>query len=350
MYFRFMNIPHVANLISELLHTTDCVTIPDFGAFVVNQVSAKLDAVKHKVSPPGPQISFNKNIKNNDGLLANFIATSENITYPEAVDYVKNLANEIQTTLKQSNRFEFGVLGNFYVAPGNILKFEPGPGNPNFDLGLHSMTLTPLADEPWADRHAIGNTTKEEKEISSAEGRSPIPWGKIAMGIIALPLGAYLAWMPTQTNIFSKTENFNFSELNPFGKAPIENYETRATPLTINESEAEEITQQLSEEIPELHSSDELQNLNEEVENPNPPVNEEITDNYHLIGGCFGSKENAYKLIETMKKNGVSAQILDYNKGLHRVSLGGYQTEADARRALKDLKANYNTNAWVLTL
>ena len=60
--------------ISDLLYSYDCVVIPDFGGFVANYASAKVQAVQHKITPPSKKISFNKNLRTNDGLLNNYIA------------------------------------------------------------------------------------------------------------------------------------------------------------------------------------------------------------------------------------------------------------------------------------
>ena len=55
-----MNKP-VEHYISELLFLHDCVILPDFGGFVGNPQSAKLNKITGILSPPSKQILFNAN-------------------------------------------------------------------------------------------------------------------------------------------------------------------------------------------------------------------------------------------------------------------------------------------------
>ena len=70
--------------ISDLLYRYECVIIPDFGAFLTNSVSAQIHESTHTFYPPKKVISFNEQLKNNDGLLANYIASIEKIPFETA--------------------------------------------------------------------------------------------------------------------------------------------------------------------------------------------------------------------------------------------------------------------------
>ena len=72
--FVYMNIEHY---ISQLLYRYQCVTVPGFGAFLTEIQSAQWVESANSFYPPKKLISFNTNIKNNDGLLANHIARAE---------------------------------------------------------------------------------------------------------------------------------------------------------------------------------------------------------------------------------------------------------------------------------
>ena len=72
---------NIANYISDLLYRYNCIIIPNFGGFVTNKISAKIDEASNMLYPPKKQITFNSHLKENDGLLANYIATSENISF-----------------------------------------------------------------------------------------------------------------------------------------------------------------------------------------------------------------------------------------------------------------------------
>ena len=79
----------LANYISDLLYRYECVIVPNFGGFVTNNKSAKIDSANQVLQPPYKQITFNSHLKNNDGLLANYIASIDKIDYECALNYIK---------------------------------------------------------------------------------------------------------------------------------------------------------------------------------------------------------------------------------------------------------------------
>ena len=113
----------LANYISELLYRYECVIVPDFGGFIVNNKSATIDSVNHILSPPFKQITYNSHLKNNDGLLANYIASVDKISYECALNYIRFEIEEWHKKLKNTDIDVEGV-GSFSLV-NNKLHFEP---------------------------------------------------------------------------------------------------------------------------------------------------------------------------------------------------------------------------------
>ena len=67
--------------ISDLLYRYQCVTVPGFGAFLTETVTAQVTVSSSSFFPPKKVISFNANVRNNDGLLANHVALQEKMSY-----------------------------------------------------------------------------------------------------------------------------------------------------------------------------------------------------------------------------------------------------------------------------
>ncbi|NJN50215.1 MAG: hypothetical protein HC798_03315, partial [Polaribacter sp.] len=114
----------IEKYISELLYRYDCVIIPDFGGFVTNKIAAKLDVENHSIYPPTKQLSFNSNLKHNDGLLANYIATSENISYEKANLTISLSVIQWQKALRKSD-LALENLGVFSLNNHQLIQFEP---------------------------------------------------------------------------------------------------------------------------------------------------------------------------------------------------------------------------------
>ena len=65
--------------VAKLLHSNDCVIVPNFGAFVLKSKSAYIK--NNEFFPPSKYVSFNAMLKDNDGLLAKHISAEKNISY-----------------------------------------------------------------------------------------------------------------------------------------------------------------------------------------------------------------------------------------------------------------------------
>lgn len=115
--------------ISDLLFLHDCVIIPDFGGFICNYKSAFIDEESGVICPPAKEIVFNRNLKHNDGLLVNWIACKEKISYDKATKQVELFTEELKVKLNQRQRIAFGDIGVFSVDRRFNIIFEGGESN-----------------------------------------------------------------------------------------------------------------------------------------------------------------------------------------------------------------------------
>ena len=110
--------------ISELLFEHDCVIVPGFGGFVCNYSSANIHSAKHQFHPPFKKISFNRNLKNNDGLLANQVVQTEGISYSASNQFISEYVAKLSAQLSSDKRFDLKNIGTFYIGEENTLLFE----------------------------------------------------------------------------------------------------------------------------------------------------------------------------------------------------------------------------------
>lgn len=115
--------------ISDLLFLHDCVIIPDFGGFICNYRSAYIDEINGMICPPGKDILFNRNLTHNDGLLVNWIADKENISYDKAGKQLILFCEDLKIRLNQKQRIVFGDIGVFFTDRRFNVIFEPGRNN-----------------------------------------------------------------------------------------------------------------------------------------------------------------------------------------------------------------------------
>lgn len=336
-----MNTFNISQVVSDLLQFNECVTIPEFGAFVVNPSSAQLDMAKNRFTPPGKKVSFNKNITSNDGLLANAISINEGISYEDAVVYIKGFVFEVNSALHSKNIFEFHEIGTFYQSQENVLKFEPGEIASRSAFGLESFHLTPLTSQTSLGKEAVvvahPGTLKTEIKYVQKTGT----FGKVGWGLALIPVIAYLFWVPSNSGILNADRDFQLSNLNPFKSTPCEEYTARQAGLAEMDLNAESLLHSDFNEVDYQFSVVESTNVVLESPAINLPLK------YQIIGGCFSKKANAARLVAKLQDQGYEAKIFDKKGRLYRVTYGGFTTQKEARKALKKVKANANASAWL---
>ena len=116
--------------VKDLLYRYDCVVLPNLGAFITRNISAKIDESSNVIYPPSKHISFNAQIKENDGLLANHIAIVENISREKAVKKIDKKILSYNKTLNNGELVKFKDIGSLSLKNDKYI-FNPS-NNVNF--------------------------------------------------------------------------------------------------------------------------------------------------------------------------------------------------------------------------
>lgn len=109
--------------IEKLLAQHDYVVVPNLGGFVVQTQSAML--LSDRIIPPTATVGFNPLMHHSDGLLAIEIARTEKISYRAALEIIEIEIEKIKSSLKNSEKIEFGNLGFFIMNIDGIINFTP---------------------------------------------------------------------------------------------------------------------------------------------------------------------------------------------------------------------------------
>ena len=122
----------IAHYISNLLYLHDCVIMPGFGGFVGNKKSAYIHPVSGIIYPPSKTLLFNRNLAQNDGLLATHIAKEEGIDLSEVSILIEEFVQNIQNELVERSAFKLQKIGTFSSGKeGNIFFMQDNRYNYN---------------------------------------------------------------------------------------------------------------------------------------------------------------------------------------------------------------------------
>ena len=122
----------------ELLKYHDCVIITGLGGFILNQHAAYINEITNKIHPPSKKISFNKNLVQNDGLLANYLVASEKISYDEACVEILKFSRKSKLKLEEGGKIVFKDVGELYKNEAEQIAFQ---ANTLFNFNSNSYGL-----------------------------------------------------------------------------------------------------------------------------------------------------------------------------------------------------------------
>lgn len=340
--------------IKELLLTHDCVVIPGFGGFICNYNTATLDKARQTFIPPSKSLVFNKNLSTNDGLLTNYIAGVEGISYFEAKIKLDDQIKYLNSYLDYNRHVEIDEIGTLTLDSNNNILFEPIKRN---SLFINSFGLSEFSF-PELEKVSHEIIEKNFSEKYRPQKKKRFNYSKL----IIVPLAVAFLLSPFKTSIFDSTRaksdftidtNYNYAS-NPISEA-IEKSSEKATALMYSESNnvvAENNTTDIDTfkanaktVVPETVVEENVETVKESVK---AQVNEVKKGNCYIIAGCFQDLSNAESLQKQFIKKGISAEIF-LDKGLHRISLGNFENRKTADSELQKLRAIDNgLQAWVM--
>lgn len=298
---------NLAHYINDLLYRYDCVIVPGFGGFVTNRIGAKLNSASQTFYPPTKQISFNSHLKHNDGLLANYIASTEQISFEKASLSISTAVLKWQKEL-QNTKIQLNNLGAISLNENQQIIFEPSE-DINFlttSFGLSSVASS-IVIVKRAESHAKPLVpvykTIDKKGV-------PIFIKYAAAAAILLTLG-FTGYNSHQQNQQKEVFANQQKEL---------------------EKKIQSATFIISNPLPTLE-------LN---------VVKEISKPFHIIAGAFQFRANADRKVKELISKGFNAKIIGINKwGLTKVTFHSYANRNDAINGLNKIKRTVAKDAWL---
>ncbi|PJJ10135.1 sporulation related protein [Flavobacterium sp. 1] len=317
--------------IAQLLYRYQCVTVPGFGAFLAEIQSAQLLENSHSFFPPKKMISFNSNIKNNDGLLANHIAQAEKTSYDyslsaieyEVLNWKKSLQEDRSLTIKNIGVLSLNAENNILFAPNEQTNYNAK------SFGLTSFVSPAVKRElelikPEAVTEIQKTVIEEEKPIFNfipeTEARKSNPYLKYAaVFVIGLAVAGSVGYPIYQNQIATETL--------------------------------------LVETAVQKKVQNKIQEATFFIQTPIPAVTlslksdkkEAVKLPYHIMAGAFRSEANAQKRYNQLVAKGFDARVLGVNKnGYYPVLYGSYTTFAEAEKEKNEIIETDNPQAWIL--
>ena len=282
---------HIFNLLQEY----DCVIVPNFGAFVARNISAKISRDGSRIYPPNKEITFNKSLIKSDGLLINEISSNENISYEMANKKLINWVVKSHKKISKQGYIEIKNIGSISLQNDKYI----------FTPSQNSIFL----------KSSYGLNSIHSNEIKRSTN---------SISNLYLKYAAILIVFLSLTGIFTKSYFDSVNEFNEasYAKANLE-IEKKIQKATFN--------------------------INSSLPTVKLPIKKQY-GNFHIIAGSFMVEENSLKMITDLKSKGfIEARKVGVNRfGLLQVAYNSYDTVEEARVALAEIRLSQDINAWLL--
>lgn len=297
----------LSNHISELLFQHDCVTVPGFGSFLGNYKSAEYDFKEEKFHPPFKQISFNSQIKDNDGLLAKRISSQLSLSYEDALKKIHQEVLDWRQKL-QHQTILLKNIGELYLNSEKSIVFVP------------AKTINHLKD-------SFGLTPLYVSQLTQAKVKDTDKVKYIPM-----------YFKPVKKSNFFKTAAIWTCLVFGLGSVYYNINNDLIEQKIAQEQEARNQSKKIVQKaIFDLGSLPSL-TLNVKRE----------AKQYYIIAGAFRVSNNAEKLVLNLKKKGYDSKILPLNeKGLSPVAFSSYSNRTEAVVNLRLVQKKENKDAWL---
>jgi nucleoid DNA-binding protein len=328
----------ITAFIRELLFGHDCVIVPGFGGFIGNYNPARIDKASNTIYPPVKQISFNRNLNHNDGLLVGRISESAKMNYADARNLVEAFVDNVRSRLSKGEKVVFDNIGSFVNNHEGNVQFEPDRGA-NYHLdsyGLEPFQVVPL--EGYNVRERV--LKHRDKEPLKRTPVRKILWR--AAVIIPLLAIAAIAVVPLTNDLLHS--RLQRTSLNPLANIEFEN--NRKAVDSGKVADSLRISGQLTSAV-KTDTAVFVPAVKEETVIPAPAVN--TAEEYCLVAGSFKSEENASVMIKILESEGYKPELMKGPNGFFRV---GAMKCASLTQAInvKDSIIKKHPETWVLKI
>ncbi len=299
--------------ISALLYRYQCVTVPTFGAFITETVSARYNETSNTFVPPKKTILFNSLLQQNDGLLANHIALEENISFNEAVSLIQEQISLWKANLNNKEVVYLKNIGELSLNSEQKIQFEP-VGSTNYltsSFGLTAVMATALTRE---------NQTGETRviELPTVDKNKPrLQWMRYAAVVVAA------------VGLYSSVSTYQEYEV----------YQEKK--LAVEKDVQNQIEQKLQQATFVIEAPQVIKEKVAEVTQVNKP--------FHIVAGAFKTEAKAQILTNELKAKGyTNAKYLSKSKhNMRQVVYNSYATQEEAQKDLRQIHEKVNKDAWI---
>lgn len=362
----------ILSYLTTLIKTHKEVGIPGLGTIYKRKSPGRYDTDTHSFLPPSYTLAFTSDLKEQE-LLTGIISKEKNISTDAAAYFAEQFAQNVLDELSNQQESDFGSLGTFSTASGNLTFIPKQDQNFGFDFyGLPTLKDKPLLDTdkpeeegqqvtreqlelennnadlgdgsefteaPVTEEEPTGTEEKEQSiifeplepvnttYISEQTEKKGMPvYLKVAIALLAVAAIAAIAYA-IKPELF--TGNVNEPRKQDNTQAIKENDQQKAD----STARADSIRISNEKAIMAIDSAKGLPSAGPQVQ-----TSADTIISYDIIAASLLNKKEADQFLADMKKRGIPAKVSKMRGKRIKISIGSFLDEDSAKKELEVLK------------
>ncbi|WP_317897218.1 SPOR domain-containing protein [Aurantibacillus circumpalustris] len=347
--------------IKEQLFFNDYLVLPNFGGFVLKSRAAHISVSGGLLLPPSKTVSFNAQLKQNDGILSSWLQNALKCTAIEATAHLNDFSEFCSGILTAKRRLSIEGIGFFYLDFENNICFEPQQDSnflsSSFGLGavsikeLENKVVEPKKETVFVDRvkHTEEPTSPllllPKTKRSYGKMVTPLLIAILFVSVLGLLVNNFPVNGELRSSLFGSESKRSYVALS-YPELKLQNNTVNASTYVADANGIANIELENSKKIAvnvfnNSNNSTDLNRLN------SVKYTSVKSGKYEIVLGCFTVLQNAKRMIKKLSKQKVNAEVTGQNnKGMYVVSNGSYSTKDEAIERLQELKDRF-PHAWI---
>lgn len=366
--------------IEILLLANDCVIVPEFGGFIIHNISARYDESDKSFLPPIRTLGFNTQLRMNDSVLVQSYVEAYDLSYPEALRRIESEVAELKHALEEEGRYILENLGELTVNQEGNYEFIPcesGILSPEL-YGLGSFSFKQLKDntarevavaQPDAPNQAKTVALEEQHEELQLLGFTDndddadtaisikMSWVRNAVAIAAAIIAFFFIATPVANSDLG-TQTMSQLQHSILYKLIPQDTTLPAAETVVAETPAVDVADKIlgKEEIKEEINEESKKEIKTEIQKEIPATTEPASASaspsssitYCIIVASQVKQANAERYVEQLKKEGYPNAYVYISNHVVRVVSEEFSSEAEAYRVLNKMNMQEEFyEAWV---
>lgn len=371
----------IAEAISELLLTHSIVVVPGLGAFLVKPKPAQVNVVTNRFSRPNADIVFDTRQREENDLIARYLAECNSITIEEAQrqlvvfvsDCFRNLKAGKPVVLKNIGSLSYDWAQDVVLEQESSINYNAEAfGLSDFEAkvvcqGESREEIRKRIAKEQRDKNTAMSVDEEEMQKARQEDypsernrRRRGVWLLVVLFLFVVGAAVFLLWY------FRIMDGFWNTSPQPKKWQGVKTERLRSWPLNtgyLPSVDTEEAVSQPADSLEQrmveyqefmLNRADSLQSVAMQQDSMRNVSVEETTalhdeTEYLIIGGCYSSIENAEVYVNSLREKGYQRAFVNKRGRYWDAVFDRFSAMDDAKEALVEIHASIDAKAWILT-